>query len=68
MRIYSWWIRAISGGNVFFVKYRGPSGGSPTSGGGIIFLRVIRGHFLVAAVDPAASLSMYSILSIEVVP
>ena len=25
-----------SGGNVFFAKYGGPSGGSPLSGGGII--------------------------------
>src|SRR3954470_18032744 len=31
---YSWWFRAVSGGNVFFVKYRGPFGGSQMSGGG----------------------------------
>ena len=37
------------GGNVFFTKYGGPSGGSPLSGGGIIILRVIRRHFLAAA-------------------
>ena len=49
-----------SGGNVFFVKYGGPSGGSPLSGGGIIISRVIRRHFLAAAVDPAVSLSTYS--------
>ena len=48
------------GGNVFFVKYGGPSGGSPLLGGGIIIFRVIRRHFLVAAVDPAVSLSTYS--------
>ena len=57
-----------SGGNVFFVKYDGPSGGSPLSGGGIIILRVIRRHFLAAAVDPAVSLSMYSTLPMEVIP
>ena len=53
-------------GNVFFVKYGGPSGGSLMSGGGIIILRVIRRHFLAAAVDPAVSLSMYSTLPMEV--
>ena len=40
-----------SGANVFFMKYGGPSGGSPLSGGGIIILHVIRRHFLAAAVD-----------------
>ena len=49
-----------------FAKYGGPSGGSLLSGGGIIILRVIRRHFLAAAVDPAVSLSTYSILSMEV--
>ena len=39
-----------TGANVFFAKYDGPSGGSPLSGGGIIILRVIRRHFLAAAV------------------
>ena len=48
------------GGNVFFAKYGGPSGGSMLSGGGIIIFRIIRRHFLAAAVDPAVSLSMYS--------
>ena len=57
-----------SGGNVFFTKYGGPSGGSPLSGGGIIILRVIRRHFLAAAVDPAVSLSMYSPRPMEAVP
>ena len=57
-----------SGGNVFFAKYGGPSGGSPLSGAGIIILRVIRRHFLVAAVDPAVSLSMYSPRPMEAVP
>ena len=56
-----------SGGNVFFVKYNGPSGGSQLSGGGIIIFRVIRRHFLAAALDPAVSLSTYSTLPIEVV-
>ena len=56
------------GGNVFFAKYSCPSGGSLLSGGGIIIFRVIRRHFLAAAVDPAVSLSTYSTLSMEVVP
>ena len=34
------------GGNVFFMKYGGPSGGFLLSGGGIIILCVIRRHFL----------------------
>ena len=55
-----------SGGNVFFVKYGGPSGGSPLSGAGIIILRVIRRHFLAAAVDSVVSLSTYSTLLMEV--
>ena len=57
-----------SGANVFFAKYGGPSGGSLLSGGGIIILRVIRRHFLTAAVDPAVSLSTYSPCPMEVVP
>ena len=57
-----------SGGNIFFAKYGGPSGGSPPSGGGIIILRVIRRHFLAAAVDPAISPSTYSPRPMEVVP
>ena len=60
------WVRADSGGNVFFAKYGGPSGGSPLPGGGIFILHVIRRHFLVAAVDPAVSLSTYSTLPMEV--
>ena len=55
-----------SGGNDFFAKYGGPSGGSLLSGGGIIIFRVIRRHFLAAAVDPAVSLSTYSTLPMEV--
>ena len=51
------WVRADSGGNVFFVKYGGPSGGSLLLGGGIIIFRIIRRHFLAAAMDPAVSLS-----------
>ena len=54
-----------SGGNVFFVKYDGPFGGSPLSGGGIIILHVIRRHFLAAAVDPAVSLSTYNTVLME---
>ena len=54
-----------SGANVFFVIYWWVSGGSLLSGGGIIIFRVIRRHFLAAAVDPAVSLSTYSILSME---
>ena len=57
-----------SGGNIFFVKYGGPSGGSPLSGKGIIILRVIRRHFLAAAVDPAVSLSTYNSRPMEAVP
>ena len=55
-----------SGGKRFFAKYGGPSGGSPLSGGGIIILRIIRRHFLAAAVDPAVSLSTYSPLQMHV--
>ena len=57
-----------SGGNVFFTKYSGPSGGSLLSGGGIIIFRVIRKHFLAAAVDLAVSLSTYSPCPMEAVP
>ena len=55
-----------SGGNVFFTKYGGPSSGSPLSGGGIIIFRVIRRHFLAAAMDPAIRLSTYSTLPMKV--
>ena len=57
-----------SGGKRFFAKYSGPSGGSPLSGGGIIILRVIRRHFLTAAMDLVVSLSMYSPRPMEAVP
>ena len=79
------WVRADSGGNVFFVKYGGPtcwsqqsegyiflqntggpSSGSQMSGGGIIIFRVIRRHFLAAAVDPSVSLFTYNTLPMEV--
>ena len=46
VRRYSWWVRPVSEGNDFFVKYRGPSDGSRMLVGGIIILRVIRRHFL----------------------
>ena len=62
------WVRADSAGNIFYAKYAGPSGESQLSGGGIIIFRVIRRHFLAAAVDPAVSLSTYSTLPMEVVP
>ena len=56
---------SCQGGNIFFAKYGGPSGGSLLSGGGIIIFRIIRRHFLVAAVDLAVNLSTYSILPME---
>ena len=28
VRRYSWWVRDVSGSNIFFVTYRGPFGGS----------------------------------------
>ena len=68
VRRYSWWVRAFSGGNVFFAKYSGPSGGSQLSGGGIIIFREIRRHFLAAAADPAVSLSTYSPRPMEDIP
>ena len=61
------WVPAVRG-ETFLVKYGGPSGGSLLSGGGILIFRIIRRHFLAAAVDPAVSLSMYSTLPMEVVP
>ena len=59
----------LSGGkHFFFKKYGGPSGGSLLSGGGIIIFRVLRRHFLAAAVDPTVSLSTYSPRPMVVVP
>ena len=55
-----------SGGNIFIAKYGGLSGGSLLSGGGIIIVRVIRRHFLVAAMDPAINLSTYNTLPMEI--
>ena len=60
------WVPAVRGEMFFFMKYGGLSGGSLLSCGGIIILRVIRRHFLAAAVDPAVSLSTYSTLPMEV--
>ena len=58
-----------SQGEMYFLQNTGgPSGGSLLSGGGIIILRIIRRHFLAAAVDPAVSLSTYNTLPMEVVP
>ena len=67
VRRYSWWVPTVRG-HVFFAKYSGPSGGSQLSAGGIIIFRVIRRHFLAAAVDPAVSLSTYSPRPMEIVP
>ena len=50
-----------------FLAGEGVAGGSPRLGGGIIILRVIRRHFLAAAVDPAVSVSTHSNLLMEVV-
>ena len=68
MRRYSWWVQAVIGGNIFFVKYRGPFGVSQMSGRGIIILRVIRRYFLAAVVDLAVSLSKYSPRLMEAIP
>ena len=65
VRRCSWWVPAVRGKH-FFAKYGGPSSESPLSGGGIIILRIIRRHFLAAAMDPAVSLSTYSTLRMEV--
>ncbi len=51
VRRYRWWVRAVSGNNIFFMKYRGPFGGSLMSGGGIIILCVIRRQILAVVVD-----------------
>ena len=40
VRRYSWWVRHVSGGNVFFAKYSGPSGGSQQSGGKRFFRKI----------------------------
>ena len=66
VRRCSWWVPAVRGKQFFSQNTGGPSGGSPLSGGGIIILRVIRRHFLAAAVDPDVSLSTYSTLPMEV--
>ena len=58
----------LGGKCFFFTKYGDPSGGSLLSGRGIIILCVIRRHFLVAAVDPAVSLSMHSPRPMEAIP
>ena len=45
VRRYSPLVQPVSGGERFFAKYRGPSGGSQLLGGGIIILREIgRAH------------------------
>ena len=60
------WVPAVRR-ETFFAKYGGPSDGSLLSGGGIIIFRIIRRHFLAAAVDPAVSLSTYSPLPMTLV-
>ena len=62
------WVPAVRGKRFFSQNTGGPSGGSPLSGGGIIILRLIRRHFLAAAVDPAVSVSTHSTLPMEVIP
>ena len=61
------WVPVVRG-KLFFTKYGGPSGGSPLSVGGIIIFRVMRRHFLAAAVDPAVSLATYSPCPMEAIP
>ena len=61
-----WWVLAVRGKRFFSQNTGGPSGGSPMSGGGIIIFRIIRRHFLAAAMDPTVSLSTYSTLPMEV--
>ena len=67
VRRCSWWVPAVRG-KCFFAEYNGPSGGSQLLGGGIIIFRIIRRHFLSAAMDLAVSLSTYSPRPMEVVP
>ena len=47
----------LSAAVTFFREIHRPFGGSLMSGGGIIILRVIRRHFLTAAMDPPVGLS-----------
>ena len=60
-----WWVPAVRGKRFFSQNTGGPSDGSLLSGGEIIIFLLIRRHFLAAAVDPAVSLFMYSILPME---
>ena len=41
VRRYSWWVRPVSGGNIFFTKYGGLSGGSQQSGGNDFFRKIL---------------------------
>src|SRR3954465_10764737 len=52
VRRYSWWVRAVSGGNGFLRNTDALSAGL-TSGGGIIILRIIRRHFLACGRGPS---------------
>ena len=52
VRRYSWWVRPVSGGDVFCEIQR-PFGGSQLLGGGIIISRVLRRHFLVCGRGPS---------------
>ena len=67
VRRCSWWVPAVRGKH-FFCKIRWPVRWVPLSGAGIIILRIIRRHFLAAAVDPAVSLSTYSPRPMEAIP
>ena len=41
IRRHFWWVRADNGGNVFFMKYGGPSGGSQQSGEKHVFREIL---------------------------
>ena len=61
------WVPAIRG-ETFFCEIRWPVQWVPAVRWRNNYLRVIRRHFLAAAVDPVVSLSTYSTLPMEVVP
>ena len=58
------WVPAVRGKH-FFAKYWWPVQWVPAVRWRNNIFRIIRGHFLAAAVDPAFSLSTYSILPME---
>ena len=53
VRRYIWWVRAVSGSNVFSRNTEALLCGSLMSGGGIIIFRVIRRHFLACGRGPS---------------